>query len=179
MASANKLIVLGLKDVMAKLEELPTRMGVNVARRGLVKAAGVIRDEARAQVPKRTGKLAKSIVAESRRTQNQHEYRASVTIRKAKKGSKGQNPRRYAHLVEFGVAPHFIGKGSRRAVRTKNRVTVINRGHGTMHPGHPADPFLRPAFDTKKEEAVRAFHNTILSETAKEVAKLSRQKKGK
>lgn len=48
-----------------------------------------------------------------------------------------------AHLIEFGVAPHFQPK------------------RGRMHPGHQAWPFLTPAFEQKADDAFRIMAQEI------------------
>jgi HK97 gp10 family phage protein len=48
------------------------------------------------------------------------------------------NPKvRYAHLVEFGAAPHVAG----------------GKFEGAQHPGAPAQPFFYPGFRTGKKRA--------------------------
>jgi HK97 gp10 family phage protein len=87
-----------------------------------------------------TGLLAKSI-GKIQRTYK----RAGVvmTIIGARKGfrqvinGKPRDPSLYAHLVEYGTAPH----GS--------------------HPGAAPKPFLRPAFDANKAQAQRIFVRTV------------------
>lgn len=44
---------------------------------------------------------------------------------------------RYAHIVEFGAAPHVIGG--------------IFKGQGVMHPGIDAQPFFYPSYRAKKK----------------------------
>lgn len=52
--------------------------------------------------------------------------------------SFAKRARYLAHLVEFGTAPHFQPKFK----------------GGFMHPGARAQPFFRPAFDTKKADVM-------------------------
>lgn len=42
---------------------------------------------------------------------------------------------------------------------------------GTVH--HPAQPFLRPAFDNKRDEAVRAFRESLGKNIEQEAARLN------
>ncbi len=56
----------------------------------------------------------------------------------------------HAHLVEFGTEPHRVGKG--------------------LHPGAAPRPFLRPAFDNKKEEAL-AKAREVLAKSVLSAAK--------
>ncbi len=66
-------------------------------------------------------------------------------------------PRRYAHLVEFGTAGHYAGKGGKR---------------GPWHPGARPIAFMRPAYDAKKVAAVELFAKTLEAEIAKEAEKI-------
>lgn len=99
---------------------------------------------------------------------------ASLVIRKAPKSTKlnvvhqvGPNaafqrwspygfrkPSKYAHLLEFGTAPHYQPK------------------RGVMHPGTRPRPFLTPAFFQTREEVVKRFGKKIGPEMEKRAAKL-------
>ncbi|MCK6475325.1 MAG: HK97 gp10 family phage protein [Phycisphaerales bacterium] len=174
--------ILGLDDIRRNMRSLPRRLGIAVARRGLYAGAKVVRDEARRLAPQppakskkgysRTGKLKKAIVAESRgvfkdASGKPTEHRASVLI--ARKGkTAARSVRAYAHFVEYGTRPHAVGKGSilepyKRSKKKKKQV-------GRMHPGTSPQPFMRPAFDTKKIEALHAIADTTRAELAKELA---------
>lgn len=173
--------IIGLADVKAKFELLGQRLATNVCRRGLVAGAGVIRDDARPRIPKRTGNLKKNLIAESRGifkdgSGKPVEHRAVVIVRRKFKG-KGYPPRTYAHFVEYGTAPHSLGKGSIRKVFKGSKKTV--RQVGKLHPGAKAKPFLRPAFDAKKFEAVRVIERKIREELDKEIKKIAAGGRGK
>ncbi len=62
------------------------------------------------------------------------------------RGPRGERPIKYAHLIEFGTAPHLI-----RPRRPGSKAALDLPGIGTFavvsHPGTRARPFLRPAFD--------------------------------
>jgi HK97 gp10 family phage protein len=60
---------------------------------------------------------------------NGHELSARI--------SAGNDRVRYAHLVEFGAAPHIAG----------------GKFEGAHHPGAPAQPFFYPGFRTGKKRA--------------------------
>lgn len=68
---------------------------------------------------------------------------------------------RSAHLVELGVSPHFQPE--------------LNR----MHPGAPAKPFLRPAFEETKDEAVKRFGESIGPAIEKRAARLAKKRSKK
>lgn len=95
---------------------------------------------------------------------------ASLTIKKKARSSKlnpvhqvgpdsafrkgGRRPVSYAHLVEFGTAPHYQPK------------------RGVMHPGAKPTPFLTPAFHETKTEVVKRFGQKIGPEMEKRAARL-------
>jgi len=89
-------------------------------------------------------------------------------------------PLNYAHLVEFGTRPHHIGKGDDREVslRRKGRNVIVGRGHrrGALHPGAVPKPYIRPAYDTKREEAVRVFTEFTARELDRELRRLAKKK---
>lgn len=176
--------VLGLDDIRKKMLSLPKKLGTAVARRGLYAGAKVVRNEARRLAPQppaksrkgysRTGKLKRAIIAESRgvfkdSSGKPTEHRAVVII--ARKGKTAtRNVRSYAHFVEYGTRPHATGKGSilepyKRSKKKKKQV-------GRRHPGTQATPFMRPAFDAKKIEALHAIADTTRAELEKELAKM-------
>jgi HK97 gp10 family phage protein len=189
MPAINDTIVLGLEDVRAKLKELPKRLGINVVRRGLLAASGVIRDRARQNAPVRTGALKRSIISRTNNARrNKDEYRAEVTISKAayrmndqgklyRRKSTTKNgkvyergdiyPRNYAHLVEFGTKPHIL--------TPKNRKNSNYRGP-KHHPGAKPNPFMTRARDEGFEPAIKKFSEVMRRETEKEVAKMAKEK---
>lgn len=132
-------VVIGAKDLDAYLAALPKRVRDRALRRGLYAVARVIRDSARQNAPKRHGFLRRQIVARSGRRRHNHEMVAYVSIDKGrfvrtttKRGRKTHkktkeniasikgkfvNPRRYAHLQEFGTKKHgaqpFLGPAAK------------------------------------------------------------------
>ncbi|QQS08677.1 MAG: HK97 gp10 family phage protein [Phycisphaerales bacterium] len=180
-------VEIDVADVRRKMELLGVRLTTNVIRRALLSGARVIRDEARIKAPKRTGALKKAIVAETDRKGSTRDRLVAVVkiapksytvspkgraktvsskVQKArgKRSVKGEvYPRAYAHLVEFGTRPHAVGKGSRLSK---------GRAGGAMHPGTPPQPFIRPAYDTKRGEASSKIIATLRQEFQKELTKL-------
>ena len=58
-----------------------------------------------------------------------------------------------SHWVEFGTEPHGVKKGaSRRRGKYQD---------GKLHPGQSAEPFMRPAADSKTQEAIVAVGEQI------------------
>lgn len=163
--------VKGLKELDAFLSALPKNLQKGAYRAGLTAAAAVIRDEARLRAPKRTGKMARAIRSGSPRQNQDGTFSIRVSLDKGEHGYLGL-------FHEYGVRPHLIastGKGEGRVA-----VRKAKEGRGTVnakvlkigddfvsgivsHPGHAAQPFMRPALDAKWKEAVEAFRVRIIS----------------
>lgn len=149
----------GLDALKRALDELPKRTANKHLRAAVASGARVIRDAAKTKAPVYTGPvsqghpppgtLKRSIVAKfikEKSTNTKQVY--YVTARRGKQyqkqGKKGNLSQDafYAHMVEFGTVK--------------------------MSPR----PFLRPAFDTKKDDAVRAITKTIQTRVIEEAAAL-------
>ncbi len=177
--------VVGVKDLVDRLERMGIRLSGTAVRRALYQGAKVFRDDARQRAPFRTGALRKAIVAETEGFkvpgQKKRVHVARVTIaRKAytigargtaklAKPEPGQSrpykkgqiyPRNYAHLVEFGTAPH--GYATREGV----------------HPGSSPKPFMRPALDSQRAAALRAVSRQLVVEAEKAVGRKVRRLAG-
>jgi HK97 gp10 family phage protein len=166
MRGAADGVVLGLKDVQSRLLDLPRKVGMSVVRRNLYRGAVIIRDEARTLVAVRYGALQKSIAAQTDRLGKErnvivmrvlvlpnafrlNEKSGRIKKQKRKKGERRYYrgeiyPRNYAHLVEFGTQPRPQGKGTNPGVRPR--------------------PFMRAAFDLRKDEALDTIVRGIRDE---------------
>jgi HK97 gp10 family phage protein len=145
--------ILGGKQLAKALSELPLKIERNIMRAALRAGAKVVADEAKRNVPVDSAELKQSIRTSSNGKKGLVEANAVVGSRK-----KGW----YATFVEFGTAPHVIKAGknaTRLSFRTKDgkwiSTTQVN------HTGAKAKPFMRPAFDTKGDEAVKAVADKI------------------
>jgi HK97 gp10 family phage protein len=138
----------GGKELAAFLNALPKNLRNNALKAALTAAAGVIRDEARLQVSDntKTGTLRRGI--KTGRPRVEQDGSASVRVRVT-----GRH-RHVAHWLEYGVLPHVISvrDGDGNLKIGKNFV-----GKEVEHPGFIAKPFMRPALDSKAQEAINAF----------------------
>lgn len=152
-------------DLFARaLKLLPQKVAGKSLRRAVAAAGKVVRDEAKIKAPVLTGPVAeghpppgtlKRAIAFGRSRRNSGAGREvfNVFVRQAKNGSVGQKGVKrygkfdayYARFVEFGT--------SKMAAR----------------------PFLRPAFEAKKNDAAQAIGDTLAKELAAEVPKLGFQ----
>ena len=134
----------GGAELQAYLNQLPAKMEQNVMRSALRQGANVIRKEAQATVPVDSGDLRKSIKVRTR------SRRGQVTATVETKDFK-------AHWIEFGTEPHEITpKQPEGALAFGN--TVVK---SVQHPGTQAQPFMRPAADSKVNEAIVAVGEQI------------------
>lgn len=140
--------VKGLKELMDSMRRLPQSLQDKALPRAVLAGAGVIRDEARRLCPKKSGRLARSIVAKK--------------VRKATGGVIYQvGPKLfYGQMVEFGTGPHTIKAKKLGKVLKLGRWRNIY-ARSIEHPGASAKPFLRPAFDSKYQAAIDKLRESL------------------
>ena len=141
--------VSGLRELQEAMSTLPDKIERNVLMAGLGAGAKVIRDAARQNAPKRSGKLAKSIRS------SRASSRGAVLIKAGKRGKGGQGW--YAGIVHKGAKAH----------------TILPKREGGMlffsgrflraihHPGFTGVPFLLNAAEANADAAVRAMASKI------------------
>lgn len=135
----------GGKELDALLQQLPVEVETKILRNGLAAGAAVIRDEARALVHRRSGKLAAAIKT-SRNTSKAGGYVVAKVKLKGPHSFLG-------NFLEYGVAAHKIWVGGGKDSLVINGVPI---GKQVWHPGFGPMPFMRPALDGKAEAAVQA-----------------------
>lgn len=175
----------GLAELQQTLDQLPAKIEANVLRGALRAGANVIADEARRQVPVKTGQLRESIrvsvrpfpggklVATVKAGGRFKVYASGKAIKGAayKTARAGGKPDYhapfYAHFVEFGTARHWIKPKSRKSLFIAGLLKEL-----VDHPGARPKPFMRPAFDTKVRAAIEAMADYIRTRLPKEFKKL-------
>lgn len=160
---ANEIKLHGLAELKKTFADLPSVLGEKVLRAGLRAAAKPIRDHASENAPvlkepdprRKAGTVKKNIVV---RRSKQEKYGVYVGVKalkarqitafKKKNGKSANNPDDpfYWIFSEFGTSKM------------------------------PAAPFLRPAFESKKFEAVQKFEEYAKKRVVKEAEKLAKQK---
>jgi HK97 gp10 family phage protein len=133
----------GLKELDEALKELPKKATARaVIRRAFLKAVAPVEAQAKALAPRRTGRLAESIVFGtklSKRQRRLHRSESDVEF------FVGPAALPHAHLQEFG----------------------------TRH--HPPRPFMRPAWDTNKMQALNTVAGFLRDEIEKTRARIARR----
>jgi HK97 gp10 family phage protein len=176
--------VLGIGDMQRKFAMLAKDMETRVARAMVVSGGRLIRDQAKANIKAngsyRTGDMYKNVVVkrEKRAQKGTAEYHIGVRHGKnltrkqkagpLKVGARGRVVLRddpwYWFLVEYtGARPHSLSRGSYLARKGRKR----SKQKGRPHPGFKPKPFLRPAFEARKEDAIKAMEARLDKELAK------------
>ncbi len=157
----------GVFEAQRELAKFPAKVGQNAARRAARRAGNVILEEVRLRAPHVTGALAASFGVTTGMIGTQ--VIATIKPRKRKHSF-------LARFFEYGTAPHWIA----RTGAGQGRVTLRNaaRGDGAvntkpmkigadfvsgivLHPGIRPKPFIRPAADIRRDDAVLEFATAI------------------
>lgn len=150
MADAN---VKGLAELQVFLDQLPAKMEANIMRGALRQGANVVKAEAQANVPVKTGTLKAGLKVSTRN-------RRGVVSASVKAGGKHGF---LARWIEFGTAAHFI--------KPKTAKSLFFAGifsDGVQHPGSAPKPFLRPALDSQAQAALLAVGEAIKKRLTKQ-----------
>lgn len=160
---AEKIKIHGLNEIKNTLKDLPTVLGEKVIRAALRAGAKPIRDEARANAPilknpdprRKPGTVQKAI---STRRSKQDKYGVYVSVKPLGKKKISS----------------FKQGGGKAADNPDDPFYWIFSEFGTSK--MPADPFMRPAYESKKYEALQKFEEYSKKRVVKEAEKLARQK---
>lgn len=138
--------VSGLSEAVKGLDQLKDRVAKYGLRQALRSGVKVLEDEVKRRTPRRTGLLAE-MCSSSVRVNDRSGGSATVNF-----GSEGY----VARLVETGHRIH-------KQVGTKGKLpapgTAASNNADIEHV--PAHPFMRPAFEDKKDDAIAAFVETL------------------
>ena len=162
---AFKFELTGMKELMNALEQLPTVAMQKGAIRNALKDAGKpVVDDAKANVPVDSGHLRDSIkVSQSlKKSQRRGRYdRSSVTVYV---GSSSP----LAHLIEFGT--------TKRVLKEPRIVTIGGRTVQITHTGQLSPrPFLRQAWDARKDAVLKRLGAAIWVQIAKSARRLAKK----
>lgn len=141
----------GFKELAAALRELGPRVARNTLRRAVSSGARLIRDEARIKAPVDTGEMRKDIMI------------------KRERAAKDVMSARYSVFVLSGKKSRLAGK-RRNVDKDSFYWKFVELGTSKMS----ARPFLRPAYEVKKEDAVKTIGDVIdagIKKAAQELAK--------
>ena len=157
---ANQVKISGLRETVERLKALPRELaGKNggPVRKALFQAAKVIQEEAQRRVPVGTGRLKANIVKLRDRNPRAAEGRPNELYHVGVRGGGAYGAKRRARARKKSLAMGGTVKEANRAAKADDKDAwywwFVENGTSKM----AAQPYLRPAFEAKKSEAVRVF----------------------
>ena len=154
--------VKGLKELETNLRQLQERIATKGLRESLRKSGRAFVDAMKPLIHSTGG------AEQSKDEKDNRRHLADSLIVRTKVDKYGDATakvgptRKLAHIanwLEFGTAPHIIKAKHGKAL-------LIAGGHPVFevqHPGTPARPFMRPAFDCYWEQALEKFKSELAS----------------
>jgi HK97 gp10 family phage protein len=140
----------GFKELADKLKELPKNVAKNGLRAAVSAGAAVVRNEARNLAPVDTGEMKRDIQMKRERDQ-----RGTTDLVAS-----------YSVFVRSGKKSRIAGR-ARNIDKDSFYWRYVEMGTAKM----PAQPFMRPAFDTKREEAVDRIGEKLNERIQQEAAR--------
>lgn len=140
--------VKGLAELQRFLDQLPVKMEKNIMRGALRAGAKVIQKETKSNIHSVSGELRDSI-------------KVGTRARRGKVTASINTKLFYSRFVEYGTRRHKIT--SEKALSFGG--TVVK---SVDHPGAQPRPFMRPALDSKAQEAIVATAEYIKKRLTKE-----------
>ena len=128
--------VTGFAELRRALEELPDQIARKTLRKAVSSAAALVRDEAKSRAPVDTGEMRRDIMV--------------------KKGRGDRFKAVYEVFVRSGKKSRLAGK-RRNVQRDSFYWRFVEFGTSKM----AARPFMRPAFEAKKDAAIDMVRDTI------------------
>lgn len=141
--------VSGLKELERTLSQLPLDLQKKALGPSLRAGAQLILEQAQADVPRDNGELAGSLEIRTHVDPGIGGVAEAAVIVRSPKG----------HLIEFGTQPHEITVESKKVLADPVERRIF--GRKVRHPGTPARPFLRPALDTRAQDALFAMRDKL------------------
>ena len=148
MAEESEVRLEGFAELAAAMRELGQRAAKNALRRAVSSGAVLVRNEARANAPVDTGEMKKDI-----------------QVKREKDQRDGPLSAKYSVFVRSGKKSRLAGSG-RNVDKDSFYWKFIEYGTSKM----AAQPFMRPAFEAKKEDAVQAI-GKVLDEAIQKAAR--------
>lgn len=148
--------ITGLDELERNLKDFPLRVAKNIVARTVYAGAAIVRNEARAICPVRTGKLRRSIrIRRSRSPRGSFQvvYNVGPSLW-------------YGRLVEYGTKAHKIKPRFKKAIKIGEVL-----GEWASHPGATPRPYLRPAFDSSRSRIIDVMRQKLKDGIAMEYAK--------
>lgn len=164
----------GLSALAARLDKIAVIVADPVTRRALSAGGEVIRAQAEANVRKLTDALAGDLITVTRVRSTEGEKYVLIgpayDLDHLKLRSRGHyagkldtssSPGVYGLFLETGHGPAGSASSRRAEVKRAGRLNLRAREFGTGSGDTPPYPWLRPAFDSKHDEAMQVVADNI------------------
>jgi hypothetical protein len=155
----------GLNGVLETLKSLPPDVvskNGGVVRKAVLSGARVIKKQAMINLRAVTaGDISTGLTA--------------MKVIAARKKRKDFNSERYIVSVKYEDHPVHKSKFKKKPIKFNDISFMLE--YGTKN--QPAEPWMRPAFSSKAEEATKKIETSLLKEIDKVVKKLAKQNAGK
>ncbi len=156
----------GLEALKQTLNALPVKLGERVVRAALRAGAQTIRKQAQVNAP---------VLQDPDPRRKAGTVKASVTVRKSKKSKYGVyvsvKPLTGKQILSYRQANG--AKKGKGANNPNDPFYWVFQEFGTAH--HAASPFMRPAYEEKKYEALQQFEAILKKRVVKESEKIARE----
>lgn len=159
--AVTKMTIRGVDELASRLIEADQKLAKRTMSRALRKAANFVRDDMKILAAVDEGVLRDSIIVKTGTGKSDRKKFAVIGPEDKTDPVTGQNPRDYAHFVEYGTAPHDLtpktNLGKSGLARLVGRIVDATKAPGAQHPGTAAQPFVRPALDQNRSKVVDIF----------------------
>lgn len=167
---SEEINVSGLNELReALLRDLPESLQGKALQGALTLAAKPIVVDARARVPVSSGRLRRAIYAFRDKTSTPTRQSRLISVRTGKRARKSNKDAFYWKWIEFGH--RFAGKKTGRLQKIAGDGAGYGKGYAGPTKVYPAHPFLRPAFEAKKMQALEIVRTELLTQIEKVAAK--------
>lgn len=153
----------GLDQLANGLKSLPNKLARRVLNKAMKKGAQLLADVTKEKTPVDTGALRDSIAVKLKKVSNVETQAIMGSHEKEKDGVY------YAHMVEYGGKYVIKARGLDKG-KKKGRVIAA----GSIK----AQPFMRPAFDSSKDQVIDAISKEIEAGVAVELSKIAKTSNG-
>lgn len=173
-----RVSVSGLRELDRALGELPKATAKNVLKRVLLKAGQPVADAASAMAPRDTGELAASVAVGSRiaNSAGKSEFAAAMKGGLGKAAAVGAlRGARRAAAGQGSFAEAYIGPTKAKSKRAGIKRIVQEFGSVKQ----PGKPFLRPAWDARKDQVLEIIKNDLGDEIIKTARRAAKRKAAK
>lgn len=174
MAVRAILVIPDAEKFRDRLAHFDTKISKQIITRALRAGAKIIQAEAKQRVPVDTGALRKSIRVRTGKVRQKGEVKILVTTSGTDNAFGGNQF--YGGFVEFGYRKGKASEQERGLIRAKSNTKDGGKKQAfadamdkiSTREKVPARPFMRPAFDNKKYQALDAITAVMSSEIERE-----------